>query len=434
MRRLTSGVLLALLALGLLAGPAVGQDDADPPSSSGSDDPGFISVIEVSGLIDPVVAEFIRTSIDEAEQDEARYLVINLNSPGAVIDDDELADLARRIHDADVPVAVWIGPSGSQALGGAAQLASVADPIGISVGSRIGDTGESVLPDELGPLFGEHERLLDGTTIGAERAEELGIATGPAPTLGELALLLPGFETQQVVQDGEPALEPRTGVRFSELDLTGQLFHTVASPPVAYLLLAIGLALIVFELFTAGIGIAGIVGAGSLVLACYGLWVLPVRPWAVALVILSFLAFSVDVQTGIPRVWTGIGFVMFAVGTLWFYDGLSLSWVTLGAAFVGIVLTYISGMPAMVRTRFSTPTIGREWMVGEPGLARGPVDPDGVVVVRGAPWRARTNRATPIADGERVRVVSLEGLLLEVEPEEGAARDHRDRSHTVPDA
>ena len=82
----------------------------------------------------------------------------------------------------------------------------------------------------------------------------------------------------------------------------------------------------------------------------------------------------------------------------------------------------------MVRTRFSTPTIGREWMIGEVGTAVGAVDPDGVVMVRDAPWRARTNRATPIDAGAPVRVASIEGLLLEVEPLEGAARDHRDRS------
>lgn len=421
MRRLTSAVMLALVALGTLAGPAVAQDE---PSGTPGGDPGFITVIEVSGLIDPIVADFIERSIDEADETGARYLVIHLNSPGSVLADDALVDLARRIRDSDVPVAVWIGPSGSQAIGGAAQLAAVADTIGIAVGSRIGDTGEQILPvDEFGPVFGEHEPILDAETIGAERAEELGIAIGPAPTIGEFVILLPGFETQEVSQDDRVVLEPRTVVRFGELDLVGQLLHTVASPPVTYLLLAIGLALIVFELFTAGVGIAGLVGAGSVVLASYGLWVLPVRPWALALVVLSFVAFSVDVQTGIPRVWTGIGFVAFAAGTLGFYDGLSLSWVTLLAAFVGIVLTYISGMPAMVRTRFSTPTIGREWMIGEPGLARGPVDPDGVVIIGGAPWRARTNRATPIADGEAVRVVSLEGLLLEVEPEDGAARD-----------
>jgi membrane-bound serine protease (ClpP class) len=92
-----------------------------------------------------------------------------------------------------------------------------------------------------------------------------------------------------------------------------------------------------------------------------------------------------------------------------------------------MVLAMVSGMPAMVRNRFTNPTIGREWMIGEVGTAVGAVSPDGVVTVRDAPWRARTNRATPIEPGQAVRVVSIDGLLLEVEPLEGAARDHRDR-------
>ena len=81
----------------------------------------------------------------------------------------------------------------------------------------------------------------------------------------------------------------------------------------------------------------------------------------------------------------------------------------------------------MVRTRFSTPTIGREWMIGESGVAVDAVDPDGVVQISESLWRARTNRATPIEAGEAVIVVSIEGLTLEVEPPEGAARDYRER-------
>ena len=60
----------------------------------------------------------------------------------------------------------------------------------------------------------------------------------------------------------------------------------------------------------------------------------------------------------------------------------------------------LGGMTAMIRARFSTPTIGREDIVGEIGVAEVDVAPDGVVVIRDAPWRARTNRATPIAAGE----------------------------------
>jgi membrane-bound serine protease (ClpP class) len=97
-------------------------------------------------------------------------------------------------------------------------------------------------------------------------------------------------------------------------------------------------------------------------------------------------------------------------------------WIVAATA-VLLVLFMVNGMPAMVRTRFSTPTIGRQSMIGELGIAVSGVDPDGTVKVHGAPWRARTNRATPIPEGEIIRVVAIDGLLLEVEPEVGGARD-----------
>ena len=93
-------------------------------------------------------------------------------------------------------------------------------------------------------------------------------------------------------------------------------------------------------------------------------------------------------------------------------------------------------MPAMIRTRFATPTIGRDWMIGELGDVTVDVDPDGMVRIREALWRARTNRATPVLVGDRVRVVAIDGLVLEVEPEEGGAIDYRemrDRRKGVPD-
>ena len=239
---------------------------------------------------------------------------------------------------------------------------------------------------------------------------------------------LPQVQSQEVTgTNGQTRREPVTQVRFGQLSLVAQLMHTVASPAVAYLLMVVGLALMIFELFTAGVGVAGVVGAGSFVLACYGMAVLPVRWWSLALLVLSMIAFGVDVQTGVPRFWTGVGFVLFVVSSFTLYDGLSLSWVTLLVGIVGVLLAFIGGMPAMVRTRFSTPTIGREWMVGEMGRAVTAVDPDGVVQIREALWRASTNRATPIEELDRVRVVGIDGLVLEVEPEEGGARDYRER-------
>ena len=134
-----------------------------------------------------------------------------------------------------------------------------------------------------------------------------------------------------------------------------------------------------------------------------------------------------------PRFWTGVGVVMFVVGSLFLYDGL-VAVVDHPArrASSASSLAFLAGMPSMVRTRFSTPTIGREWMIGEMGRAVSAVDPDGVVQIRDALWRASTNRATPVDELDRVRVIGIDGLVLEVEPEEGGARDYRER-RSAPD-
>jgi membrane-bound serine protease (ClpP class) len=133
--------------------------------------------------------------------------------------------------------------------------------------------------------------------------------------------------------------------------------------------------------------------------------------------LVAFVGFAVDVQTGVPRAWTAAGGVLFAVGSLFLYDGLSMSWVTLlVASLVGVALTFLAGMPAMVRTRFSTPTIGREWMIGELGGPWRRSTPTGWWSSASALWRARTNRATPITDGDRVRVVGIDGWCSRSSP------------------
>jgi membrane-bound serine protease (ClpP class) len=91
-------------------------------------------------------------------------------------------------------------------------------------------------------------------------------------------------------------------------------------------------------------------------------------------------------------------------------------------------------MPSMVRTRFATPTIGREWMIGATGVVVERADPEGTVEVNSAKWRARTNRATPVEPGDEVRVIAIDGITLEIEPLEGAARDYREmRSKESPE-
>jgi membrane-bound serine protease (ClpP class) len=376
-------------------------------------------VIEVSGLLDRVLVDYVETELRAAERSHALALVLQLNSKGAVVDQGRLDELIGQIRDSSVAVDVWVGPSGSRATGSATQLLSAARTVGVSPGSRVELTKE---------LLGDRRldgRAAVGDDLSAGDAADLGVVDNAQPTIGLFLTNLDGFQSKVVKKDGKSERQPITPTRFGQLPLTGQLLHTVASPPVAYLLFVIGLALLVFELYTAGVGVAGLVGAGALVLGCYGLAALPTRPVAIFLLLFAMFGYAIDVQTGVPRAWSGIATFCFVLGSIVLYDGLSLSWITLLVAVVGIGLAMVGGMPAMVRTRFSTPTIGREWMIGETGTATTAVSPDGVVTVRDAPWRAHTSRVTPIEEGDAIRVVAIDGLLLQVEPADQEARGRR---------
>jgi membrane-bound serine protease (ClpP class) len=276
-------------------------------------------------------------------------------------------------------------------------------------------------------------------TVGPGEALELGLVKlneEESAVLGSFIAALDGrrvgdetLETAdfEAVEGGPPEAVLTVDAALAKLDLVPRFLHTVASPPVAYLLLSAALVLIVFELFTAGVGVAGVVGAGCGVLAAYGLAVLPTSPVGLALLGLGVFGMAVDVQTGVPRFWTAVGVVSYAVGSVLLFDGIPIGWLPLAAGVVGVVLMMLNGLPATVRSRFSTPTIGRESMIGEMGEAVAEAAPDGVVRVREALWPARTNRATPIAAGDRVRVTGIDGLVLEVEPEAGGAKDYRER-------
>jgi membrane-bound serine protease (ClpP class) len=186
----------------------------------------------------------------------------------------------------------------------------------------------------------------------------------------------------------------------------------------------VGLALMVFEFFTVGIGLAGATGALAVVGALYGGSHLPVTWWALGLLVVSTFGFAVDVQAGHQGFWTGVGVVGLLAGALKLFGGSAALDVPIWLVvliFVGQIIFMLGGMTVAVRNRFSVPTVGRDSMIGELGEARTELNPDGVVTVRGAPWRARTHRSRPVSPGGAVRVVAVDRLVLEVEPKDAPA-------------
>ncbi len=381
---------------------------------------GRIDVVQVNGLLDPANAELIRSTIRQAERHDSAVLVFQVDGSGAISVNVEA--LIRDIETATVPVAVWVGPSNGGARGASALLALASGYAAVAPGADFGPVD---------PVYYDHPSHV---VPGADALEVKPIVRGPrAPaTLQNFVASLDGHEINGVkvsTLKGEPGNRTLSrNVHFHKLDLGQQVAHTLDRPWAAYFLFVAGMLLIAFEFFTAGVGIAGFVGACALAAGCFGFSHLPVTPWALALLMVGVFGLSIDVQAAALGAWTFIGSAALIAGSIWLYGGssrLDAKWWVLALVIVGAVVFMLYGMTAMVRARFSTPTVGREELVGEMGAAVADVAPDGVVRVREALWRARTNRATPIHAGDAVRVVSIEGIVLEVEPEEGGARDYR---------
>jgi len=384
---------------------------------------GRIDVVQVNGLIDPANAALIRSSLHDAERVHSSVVVFQMDASGAV--DVDVNALLKDVTDASVPVTVWVGPSGGGARGAAALLARSADFAAIAPGAHLGAVDPIRYDDT---SFTVSAPLKDVSAKAATLLEFIGLLDGR--TLQGAAGPVKLSTIKVVELNGRQVREPKGEVHFRKLGLGAQVAHTLDAPWVAYFLFVAGLALIIFEFFSVGVGVAGFVGALTLLGGCFGFSHLPVAPWAVALLVVGVVGLAVDVQAGTLGPWTFIGAGSLVAGSIWLFGGssrLDPTWWVLAFVIAGTVVFMLSGMTAMVRSRFSTPTIGREDLVGEMGLAEADVDPDGVVRIRDALWRARTNRATPIHAGDLVRVVSIEGVVLEVEPESGGARDHRER-------
>jgi membrane-bound serine protease (ClpP class) len=452
-------VVGCVLVVFAVASVAAGAASATSPAAPQPNGRRGITVVQVQGYIDPPVATLIRDAIRSANQSRSTLLLMQLDSGGAL--DVDIGSLVRQMRDSRVPIAVWVGPSGAHAKGGAALLAEAAPILFVAPGSDVGP-GVPVRLDHADGSVGSVRaqlgaqavangrddaaaRSLAGRSLGATDAGRLGVTNGVRPTIGEVIVTLDGrtvrtgagpirLSTARVIGTGRGRRrQPNQQVVFSSLGLGARVQHTLISPRVAYVLLVVGLSLIVFEFFAASVGFAAAVGAVTVLGATYGFSHLPVAWWAAALLAGAVTAFAIDVQAGGVGAWTVIGTAALIAGSFTLYGGssrLRVPWWELVLVVAGTLLFFVGALPAFVRSRFSTPTIGRAALVGELGEAEVAVDPDGVVTIRGSRWRARTNRATPVPAGAAVRVVAVEGLVLEVEPEEGGAKDYRDRARS----
>lgn len=432
---------LALITLGLLL---------LMPGALAQGEEHIVDVIELDGVIDPTTADYLTTEIDRSISDGSGLIVIELDTPGGL--DVSMRQMVGDILRSPVPVVVWVGPGGARAasagvflvyashvaamapatnLGAAHPVDLGGDLSGAAEEKAVNDAAKFLrsLAEERGrPVDFAEAAVRESESLSAEEAEEEGVVEILAPSVPALLARVDGLEvatasgsqTIVAVADGETRVE----LRFHEMGLLRRILHAVSSPTVAFLLLTLGFWAIVFELSQPGFGIAGVGGAIALVLAFYALAVVPVNLAGLILVLLGLVLFTIDVFVQGLGVFTVGGAVAFGVGGFLLFAGVSPEirvspWVIV-SLLLGSIAFFAFAMTAALRVRRRPSITGQEGMVGLTGEAKGDLDPEGHVWVKGALWKARSMRRETVPAGSRIRVRRVDGLLLLVQTDEEA--------------
>jgi len=383
------------------------------------------------GFIDPPVVAQIRDVIDIAEREGSDLVVLQYTSGGGVSAD--LDELLRAMEATSVPIATLIGPlgTGAEAVGAAGLLWLAADVRAVSADASVGPLDPADLTDIGGdyPIATRTQAFV--TAAGAELAiaDRLLTEAVPAEDLveaGVVTLTAQGLEPLLVELDGvtigdtQLTIRPdEVEVRFHSLGLVRRLLHAATTAPFIYLLLVVGLGLLLFEVFQPGFGVAGLAGIITTAIGVFGLTVLPVTWWAVALVVLGLLLYALDTAIAGFGPVTLAATAAFVVGSANFYaaPALDLPWWLIAATTATALVFFVFIMTSLLRAQAGPEGVTVGDLVGRPGIVRSVLNPEGHVYIDGALWRARWTGDTKRAKvGTPVRVHGVDGAVVLVEP------------------
>jgi membrane-bound serine protease (ClpP class) len=433
--------LTLLVTLGLTASLATASplaQGASDDATGGASDAGSRRVVEVlplrGGFIDPPVTAQILDVLELAERDGSELVVLQYSSPGGVsVDVDQVLGA---IEASPVPVAVLIGPIGvgAEAVGAAGLLWLAADVRAVSVDATVGP----ILPIDLSDREGDAADIAtiaalvarDGgdEAAGARLADEAldadglletGIASVPAQSVEPLLLELDGTVVDTGGGERELRLRPaEVEVRFHSLGLVRRLLHAATTAPFIYLLLVVGLGMLLFEVFQPGFGVAGLAGIITAAIGAFGLTVLPVTWWAVALVVLGLLLYAVDTAIAGFGPVTLAATAAFVAGSVWFYDSpvLALNGWLIAATTLTVFVFFVFVMTTVLRAQAGPEGVAVDELVGRSGIVRSVLNPEGHVYIDGALWRARwTGAAKRAKVGTPVTVHAVDGPVVLVD-------------------
>ena len=436
-------VLVLMGTLSLLASTVTAQDEATPG--------GKVIVLPTSGVVDQIMAEYLRAGIDRGAAEGVAAVVIELDTPGGSLE--STREIVQAELSAEVPVMVWVGPAGARAASAgtfltlAAHVASMAPATNIgaatpinSDGSDIGeDLGNKVMNDTIATITSIAEErgrpvewavstVTDALSFTVDEALAAGAIDFKADTIEDLLAQADGTT---VTVAGEPVLLQTAGAEIERLGMNPfqSFLHLLSDPNIAFILFTLGFYGIFFELQNPNY-VTGILGAFALILAFIGFGSLPLNIAGLILIGLAVVLFVLEWTVTSGGLLTIGGLVAFALGASALYtepgDPVAPS-VSVDTEVI-VIMTVITGavvlavLSVVIRQQRKPQTvigvshIDRSLLpLGAEGQVRGALTPTGTVFAAGEEWTARTPDATVLERGTTVRVAGNDGMVLLVE-------------------
>ena len=400
-----------------------------------------VCLIKIDGAIGPATASYISRSIEEARTQNAQCLVIQLNTPGGLLDSTQT--IVQSFLGSTVPVVVYVAPTGATATSAGCFITVAASVAAMAPATTIG----AAHPVTLGGAPGGGEEKLDNTmkqklenfsvsyieaiaarrqrnvewaksavkesaSISAEKALQLKVVDLIAADLPELLKQVNGR-----VVDGKTLKTTNAEVSEIKMSASEHVFQKLWRPEVMFVLMLIAIYGIIGELTTPGAILPGVVGAIALVLALYLAAILPVNVTGLVLIALALMLFIFDVYAPTHGVLTVGGIISFLIGSLMLFNRadplfrLSLSYIipatlVTAAFFVFIIGKGLGAQRLPVRA-------GAETLLGKTVTALTPIDSrGGWIFVEGEHWNAISD--TPIEKGDAAEIAAVQGLTLKV--------------------
>ncbi len=395
--------------------------------------------------VNPVTQDYVNGEIERANRENFDAVVILLDTPGG------LSTSMQKIYKAElaskIPVVVYVSPPGSRAasagvwIGQAADILAMAPqtnigsstPINVGGGDIAKDLRRKVVNDaaaslrELARTHGRNVKWADaavrkGENLGASEALEQNVIDVMAPNLPALLDKLDGRKT---VPKNLVLHTANAQITTVDMSLWKKILDTLIDPNLIVLFMSIGTLGLVVELWNPGLIFPGTMGAIFLILGLFGLQVLPISVAGLLLMLLAFSFFAAEAFVPSHGALTVAGSVCFVIGALLLFEPAGDTYKVSLPAVLAIAATLTATMAVVafkiVQVRGAPVVTGKSELIGQVGVVRQALDPEGLVFVHGELWRARTE-GDPLPPGTTVQVNGIEdGLVLEVARAEPAA-------------